>query len=103
MFTSNFNFPIHVNSNQIEWFIAPNTMGSGFVMTLVGLSILRVSVMDRGDYLAKSSEDFLHTVPRIPFFMHTRSVTHSGVYMHACIVWDPHHKKDQLPLLTVCC
>jgi len=82
---NNFNFPIHVNSNQIERFIAPNTMGSGFVMTLVGLSILRVSVMDRGDYWATSSEDFLHTAPRIPFFMHTRLRCYPFWSIYACL------------------
>ena len=98
---NNFNFPIHVNSNQIERFIAPNTMGSRFVMTLLGLSILRVSVMDRRDYWATSSEDFLHTAPRIPFFMYTRLRCYPFWSMHACIVWDPHHKKDQLLLEKV--
>ena len=80
---NNFNFPIHVNSNQIERFIAPNTMGSRFVMTLLGLSILRVSVMDRRRLLGYIFRRFSpHCSPdSILHVYKTLGVTHSGVCM----------------------
>jgi len=72
-------------------------------MTLLGWSILRVSVTDleHGDYWVTSSEDFLHTAPRIPFFIYTRLRCCPFWSMHACIVWDPRHNKDQLLLEKV--
>jgi len=60
-------------------------MGSRFVMNLLGLSILRVSVMDCGDYWATSSEDFLHTAPQIPFFMYTRLRCYPFWSIYACL------------------
>ena len=86
---------------KLKEFIGPNTLGSRFLMTLLGLSILRVSVTDRGHYWATSSEDFLRTAPQIPFFIYTRLRCYPFWSMHACIVWDPHHKKDQLLLEKV--
>ena len=49
-----------------------NTWGSGYLMTSLGASILKVSVTDRGGYWATSSEHFPHTAPRTPFSTYTR-------------------------------
>ena len=51
--------------------INTNIWGSGYVMTLLGASMLKVSATDRGGYWATSSEHFPHTAPRTPFSTYT--------------------------------
>ena len=45
--------------------ISKNTWGSGYLMTLLGTSTLKVSVTDHGDYWATSSEHFLRDLLQI--------------------------------------
>ena len=63
-------------------------------MTLLGPSILKVSVTDHGDYWATSSEHFLCTAPRTPFSIQDSGVTHSGVCLHS--MGPPPQEKVQL-------
>ena len=57
---------------KLKEFINTNTWGSGYLMTSLRASILKVSVTDRGGYWATSSGHFLHTAPWTPFSICTR-------------------------------
>ena len=67
-------------------------------MTVLRLSKLRVSVTDRRDYWATSSEHFLHTASRTLFSTYTRLRCYPFWNM---LVQYGTHKKDQLLLENV--
>jgi len=95
--TISISHAIYVNNNQIERIHGYKYLGSGFLMTLLGLSILTVSTCKRSQrllHVLHLQNIFSALLPWTPFSIYTRLILDR-------IVWDPQHKKDQLLLEKV--